>query len=104
LRYVAGAIFEAAGERERRRRRVPQRARAGLDARAARRPAGTADSGTVLVILEQGFVAHRVEQALAVLLLPEEVEAIAHGAAETGSLRRRSSRVAWSNMPRSRRR
>jgi hypothetical protein len=35
----------------------------------------------VVVVLEQGFVAHRTEQALAVLLLPEEVHALAHGPA-----------------------
>jgi uncharacterized protein len=81
LRYVAGAIFEAAGEHG--------------DADVAYRNAFAADStlallhrnqdavnGSVLIILEQGFVAHRVEQGLAVMLLPEEVEAIAHGNSE----------------------
>lgn len=37
------------------------------------------DHSTVYIIVENGFVAHRVEQGLAVLLLPEEVYAIAHG-------------------------
>jgi uncharacterized protein len=81
LRYVAGAIFEVAGEHG--------------DAGVAYRNAFAADSalallprsqdageGSVLIILEQGFVAHRVEQGLAVMLLPEEVEAIAHGSGE----------------------
>jgi uncharacterized protein len=81
LRYVAGAIFEVAGEHG--------------DADVAYRNALAADStlalvhrsrdpgtGSVLIILEQGFVAHRVEQGLAVMLLPEEVEAIAHGNSE----------------------
>jgi uncharacterized protein len=81
LRYVAGAIFEVAGEHG--------------DADVAYRNAFAADStlmlqhrnqdagyGSVLIILEQGFVAHRVEQGLAVMLLPEEVEAIAHGKSE----------------------
>jgi uncharacterized protein len=84
LRYVAGAIFEAAGEHD--------------DADVAYRNAFAADSalallhhsqepgnGSVLIILEQGFVAHRVEQGLAVMLLPEEVEAIAHGNSEDRS-------------------
>jgi hypothetical protein len=81
LRYVAGAIFELAGEQ--------------ADADVAYRNAFAADStlralheeaqpgtGSVIVVLEQGFVAHRVEQGLAVLLLPEEVDAIAHGDTE----------------------
>jgi uncharacterized protein len=81
LRYVAGAIFEVAGEHG--------------DADVAYRNAFAADStlavrhrnqdpanGSVVIILEQGFVAHRVEQGLAVMLLPEEVEAIAHGNSE----------------------
>jgi uncharacterized protein len=79
FRYIAGAIFEAVGEYG--------------DADVAYRNAFSVDStlphltdtdslGTVLVVLEQGFVAHRAEQGLAVLLLPEEVEAIAHGKAE----------------------
>jgi hypothetical protein len=82
LRYLAGAIFEAAGERN--DADVAYRNALALDSTLALPgdPLAAADSGTVLVILEQGFVAHRVEQALAVLLLPEEVEAIAHGAAE----------------------
>lgn len=83
LRYLAGAIFEAAGERN--DADVAYRNALALDSTLAspgdlRAP--VSDSGTVIVILEQGFVAHRVEQALAVLLLPEEVEAIAHGTVE----------------------
>ncbi|HSJ08536.1 MAG TPA: hypothetical protein VK928_01455, partial [Longimicrobiales bacterium] len=76
LRYVAGAIFESSGNT--------------VDADVAYRNALALDSslvvtgaargaGSVVVILEQGFVAHRVEQALAVMLLPEEIDAIAHG-------------------------
>jgi uncharacterized protein len=83
LRYFAGAIFEASNERN--DADVAYRNAAAID------PAfiyptdlrhSAADSGTVIVVVEQGFVAHRVEQALAVLLLPEEVHAIAHGAAD----------------------
>lgn len=84
LRYLAGAVFEAAGERA--DADVAYRNALAIDSTLSRpvdfRAAAAADSGTVLVVLEQGFVAHRVEQALAVLLLPEEVEAIAHGATE----------------------
>jgi hypothetical protein len=83
LRYFAGAIFEA--NHDRNDAEVAYRNAAALD------PAfvyphdlrgSASDTGTVIVVVEQGFVAHRVEQALAVLLLPEEVHAIAHGAAE----------------------
>jgi uncharacterized protein len=83
LRYVAGAIFDVNGDRE--------------DAAVAYRNAVALDSllppyqaapghGTVLVVLEQGFVAHRIEQGLAVMLLPEEVHAIAHGGGEDRAL------------------
>lgn len=78
LRYVAGAIFEAHGDWN--------------DSDVAYRNAIAADSvlplperarngdvGTVVVILEQGFVAHRVEQGLSVMLLPQEVDLIANG-------------------------
>jgi hypothetical protein len=80
LRYIAGAVFEAQGELN--DADVAYRNAVAIDSTLRmpadpRRTAG--DSATVLVILEQGFVAHRVEQALAVMLLPEEVEAIAHG-------------------------
>jgi hypothetical protein len=83
LRLVAGALFEAAGEYADadvayRNAAAIDSSLAGFDFDATRRGRGR-DSATVIVILEQGFVAHRVEQALAVMLLPEEVEAIAHG-------------------------
>jgi hypothetical protein len=83
MRYVAGAVFEWSGEHG--------------DADVAFRNAVAIDStlpayhaaggnGTVVVVLEQGFVAHRVEQGLAVMLLPEEVNAIAHGGADDKAL------------------
>jgi hypothetical protein len=83
LRYVAGAIFEWSGEYG--------------DADVAFRNAVAVDSslrayrphrgnGTVLIVLEQGFVAHRVEQDINVMLLPEEVNAIAHGGADDKAL------------------
>jgi hypothetical protein len=82
LRYVAGAIFEAAGELN--DAEVAYRNALALDATLA--PPGdvwqrSRAGGTVLVVLEQGFAPHRVEEALAVMLLPEEVHAIAEGSA-----------------------
>jgi uncharacterized protein len=82
LRLFAGTIFEAAGE-------ANDAAVAYRNAQALDPLAPTPDglppepgTGTVVVVLEQGFVAHRTEQALAVLLLPEEVHALAHGPAD----------------------
>jgi hypothetical protein len=83
LRYFAGAVFEATGEYN--DAEVAYRNAAAIDSTlfVPGELRGTAkDSGTIVVVVEQGFVAHRVEQALAVMLLPEEVEAIAHGNAE----------------------
>jgi hypothetical protein len=85
LRRLAGAIFEAAGR--------------GNDARVAFRhaallaDAGMADpapdtttarsipggNGDVVVLIEHGFVAHRVEEAVYLYLFPEEVEALTDG-------------------------
>jgi uncharacterized protein len=77
LRYVAGALFEAHGDWN--DSDVAYRNALALDSTLAR-PARPADStGTVVVILEQGFVAHRVEQGLSVMLLPQEVDLIANG-------------------------
>jgi hypothetical protein len=83
LRYFAGGIFEATGEYN--DADVAYRNAAALDSALAVREdlrTATGDSGTVILVVEQGFVAHRVEQALAVMLLPEEVEALAHGGSE----------------------
>lgn len=78
LRYLAGALFEAHGDRN--DSDVAYRNALALDSTLAvpSTPA-TSATGTVFVILEQGFVAHRVEQGLSVLLLPEEVDLIANG-------------------------
>jgi hypothetical protein len=78
LRYVAGAIFEAHGDWN--DSDVAYRNALAIDSTLAPPPAvRPGDTGTVLVILEQGFVAHRVEQGLSVMLLPEEVDLIANG-------------------------
>ncbi|HEX6306791.1 MAG TPA: hypothetical protein VFZ69_01320 [Longimicrobiales bacterium] len=78
LRYVAGAVFEAHGDRN--DAGVAYRNAAALDSTIPV-PTGSAPLGlgTAVVVLEQGFVAHRVEQGLAVLLLPEEVDLITNG-------------------------
>lgn len=78
LRYVAGAIFEAHGDWN--DSDVAYRNATAVDS-SLPLPDGArhAGSGTVVVILEQGFVAHRVEQALSVMLLPQEVDLIANG-------------------------
>jgi hypothetical protein len=83
LRYVAGAVFEWSGERG--DADVAFRNAVALDPSLAPYR-GDPSAGTVLVVLEQGFVAHRVEQGLAVMLLPEEVHAIAHGGADDKAL------------------
>lgn len=83
MRYVAGAVFEWSGERG--DADVAFRNAVALDASLEPYRAGNGN-GTVLVLLEQGFVAHRVEQGLAVMLLPEEVHAIAHGGGEDRAL------------------
>ena len=83
LRYFTGLVFEAAGERN--------------DAGVAYRNAavllgGEPDSagppplpdtlGEVVVLVEEGFVAHRVEQALILSLHPVEVHYLTTGAGE----------------------
>ncbi|HUF50556.1 MAG TPA: hypothetical protein VMN60_06975, partial [Longimicrobiales bacterium] len=84
LRYLAGALFEAHGDRN--DSDVAYRNALALDSSLAMPPTpATSATGTVIVILEQGFVAHRVEQGLSVLLLPEEVDLIANGESDERS-------------------
>lgn len=84
LRYVAGAIFEVYGDR--RDSDVAYRNAIALDSSLAIPAPGPGDGyGTVIVILEQGFVAHRVEQGLSMLLLPEEMDLIANGESDERS-------------------
>jgi uncharacterized protein len=81
LRYFAAAVFEVAGEHD--DADVAYRNAVALGSTLpppVARAAG--DSGAVVIVLEHGFVAHRVERGLMVMLLPEEVDAIAGGAAE----------------------
>ena len=89
LHRFAGAIFEAAGRTN--DARVAYRHAASYagpyapaeplpDTAAA--PAIPAGYGDVLVLVEQGFVAHRVEQAVHLFLYPAEVEALTDGDGE----------------------
>ncbi len=87
LRYLAGTVFEAAGERNDAdvAYRVADRlapARPGPTDRlelpdgAERAGELPADSGDIVLVVERGFVAHRVSRSLNVLLWPEEVRTL----------------------------
>jgi uncharacterized protein len=83
LHMVAAAMFEAAGDRS--AADVAYRNAVAHDSTLSRGPA-TDSTGIAYVIVEQGFVAHRVEQGLAVVLLPDEVSALAHGSTDERGL------------------
>lgn len=80
LRYVAGAAFEAIGEENdaavayRLARRLDSETRLPV----VRGPPeeGPASRGEVLVIVERGFAAHRVERSTTLLMWPDEIEAL----------------------------
>ncbi|HEY8469185.1 MAG TPA: hypothetical protein VIL18_06060 [Longimicrobiales bacterium] len=78
LRAFAGAVFEAAGDYNDADVAYRNARALGVDSlllRTTRAWDGAPDSlGDVVVLIEQGFVAHRVEQSVQVLLLPEEIE------------------------------
>jgi hypothetical protein len=75
----AGVIFEAAGEWN--DASVAYR-RAGLDDGALEgRPAPADSTGEVVVVVESGFVPHRVEQSVAVMLPPWQVHRLTEGSA-----------------------
>jgi len=85
LRAFAGAVFEAAGEYNDADVAYRNALALGVDSvlAPARDVWSAPDSmGDVVVLIERGFVAHRVEQGLAVLLLPEEIELFDEGDAE----------------------
>lgn len=75
LRYFAGAVFETAGDwadadvAYRNALALRPGSRLAVDP-----PPDTL--GDVVVVIERGFVAHRVEQSIHVLLAPDEVEAL----------------------------
>jgi len=80
LRYFAGAVFEAAGQTN--DAGVAYRNAAALDAGrlpAADSLAPVAGVGEVLVILERGFVAHRVQESFTVLLGGDELHTLGRG-------------------------
>ena len=85
LRAFAGAVFEAAGERNDADVAYRNARALGVDSMLAPTrdvPSAPDSLGDVVVLIERGFVAHRVEQGLAVLLLPEEIELFDEGNAE----------------------
>lgn len=101
LRFLTGLVFEAAGERAdaevafrnaralvggaadsaRPRPPVATAALAPDHARSLRAAAASA-TGTVVVVLEEGYVAHRVEQSLSVALSEDEVHVFGEGSDE----------------------
>ncbi len=74
LRLFAGEVFRAAGEEN--DAGVAFRNAERLLGRAAAPIGAGADSGDVVVLLENGFVAHRVEQGVTVGLLEDELAAL----------------------------
>lgn len=76
FRYVAGALFEAAGEDN--DAAVAYR-RAGRLARDADLEAPPRDSADVVLLVERGFVAHRVEQNVVVAIPGGLVDLMAEG-------------------------
>ncbi len=87
LHYLTGAVFEAAGERA--EADVSYRNAVALTGAATFPPprAQRAGFGDVVVVIEQGFVAHRVEQSLTLAVTKASFELFGndqtHGKAET---------------------
>ena len=84
LHYFAGTVFEAARDWNAAdvayRRSGPLAEAAGFDEAEELRPAG--DSlGDVVVLVERGFVPHRVEQSVVVVLPPAQVAMLTDGSA-----------------------
>lgn len=77
LRLFAGTVFEAAGEWN--DAGVAYRNAGDLAALAETAEIDGSASGEVIVILERGFVAHRVEQTVVIPLASKEVELLAEG-------------------------
>lgn len=92
LRSFTGAVFEATGNRN--DALVAYRNAAALgavvDTSALTGPHGDS-TGTVVVLLEDGFVAHRVEQSLFVWLGPDEMYAFSNGGPQEGRAEAASS-------------
>jgi hypothetical protein len=78
LRYFSGSVFEAAGERN--DAEVAYRNAEALLGGARFAKAARPDTlGEVIVLVEQGWVAHRVEQAVVLPLYPFEVDRLTGG-------------------------
>lgn len=79
LHYFAGAVFEAAGEWN--GADVAYRRAGGLaDSIGTARGSPPADSmGDVVVVVEHGFVPHRVEQSVVIVLPPAQAKALKDG-------------------------
>lgn len=76
FRYLAGALFEAAGEDNDAAVAYRKARRLAVDADLERPPADSAD---VVVLVERGFVAHRVEQNVVVVIPGDIVDLISGG-------------------------
>lgn len=73
LRYFAGVVFEAAGERN--DAEVAYRNAAALD---SVRYGNARDSANVVLLLERGFAPHRVQESLMVMLSDDETHEFEH--------------------------
>lgn len=93
LRSFTGAVFEATGNRN--DALVAYRNAAALgavvDTTALTGPYSADSTGTVMVLIEDGFVAHRVEQNLFVWLGPDEMHAFSNGGPQENRVQTASS-------------
>lgn len=85
LRYVAGAVFERAGERG--EAQVAYRGARSLDSSIAMPPSSRmgAGEGELLLVLERGFVAHRVTETIRIHIGDNDRDSLSAG----GDSRRR---------------
>lgn len=86
LRQVTGAVFEAAGERNDAEVAYRLAARAAGTDSVPQLAAGLSpDSGVVVMVVERGFVAHRVARSVNILLWPHEVRSLRGADASAGT-------------------
>jgi hypothetical protein len=74
LRYFAGLVFDAAGERN--DAAVAYRNAEQLLGRELTPSQTTSDSGDVVIVFEDGFVAHRFEESVTIILADDEAESL----------------------------
>lgn len=79
LHYVAGVAFEAAGDQNGADVSYRRATRAAPDLAPPEPDGAPAGSGELVVVLEQGFVAHLAEETVWVLLNPDEVDLFSAG-------------------------